>query len=506
MIIELDGNSLTVDKLVEIARSNNKIKISRKNVKKIKKSSEFIERMIKEKKFIYGVNKGVGDLDNKSFDNKKIEDFQKYLIYSHSAGWGEPIAIDDMRSGLAVRVNVLSKGYSGVSDEVIHKMVELINKGITPVACQKGSLGSSGDLAPLAQVGLVLMGEGEAFFQNKKIKTKNLFEKENIHPLKLKNRDALSIINGSSLTAGVGSLEVYDALRWLKTSEIAASMTMESLKSNKSIFDKRVHETKGFMGQIQSARNLQKITKNSRNITDSDDVQDAYSIRGTPQVLGAVRDVIEHCKYIIETEINSTADNPLFFPEDNEYLNCANFQGTSIAFALDSLAIAITTASALSERRLNRLLNPKLNNDLPAFLIDNSGFFSGMMIMQYTAASLVNENKILSTPASIGSIPVSGDKEDFVSMGMTSAIKMRQILDNSNAILAIELLASAQALEFRKDSKFGEGVKEVYRFIRKYIKPLKKDRPLYEDIQRMTNLVKEGKILEIVEEKIGKMG
>jgi histidine ammonia-lyase len=305
----------------------------------------------------------------------------------------------------------------------------------------------------------------------------------------------------------MGALQIHDAERWIKTSEIAAAMTLDALKANMKAYDEKLHKARGYPGAIISAENIRRIVEGSEILAQKDKrVQDAYSLRSTPQVVGAARDTLKFCRKMFEIEMNAGADNPLFFEDEGGIcLTGANFQGTPLAFALEFLGISVTTVCVLSERRLNRLTNPNLSRGLPAFLTEGAGMFSGLMLSQYTAASLVCENRILCTPAAVGSIPTAADQEDFVSMGTTTAIKTKQILENANVILGIELMAAAQAFEFRKPLKPGRGCQAAYELIRKYVEPLEEDRPLYDDITKMGELVESGKILKVVEREIGKL-
>ncbi|MBU0530678.1 MAG: aromatic amino acid lyase, partial [Nanoarchaeota archaeon] len=392
---------------------------------------------------------------------------------------------------------------SGVRLEVVEFLADMLDRGITPVM-YPASVGACGDLAPLAQAMLVPMGEGEAFYKGERLPGKEALEKAGMKPIEYKIRDGLAVINGCQLTAGIGALNVYDADVLIKTSEIAAAMTFESLKAVTMAFDDDILRIRGFEGGIKSARNIRRLIEGSEILLQQERVQDAYSIRSTPQVVGSAKDALEFTRKQIEIEINAGADNPLFIPNENggKYLTGANFQGTPIALPLELLGTAITVISVISERRLNRLVNPNLNVGLPGFLIKGSGMYSGIMIPQYTAASLICENRVLSTPAATGSIPTAADQEDFVSMGTNTAIKTRKIIDNAFAVIAIEFLAAAQALDLRGGNP-GKGVKTAYDVVRKYVKFLDKDRPLYTDIEKLTNVVKSGEILEAVENIIG---
>jgi histidine ammonia-lyase len=382
----------------------------------------------------------------------------------------------------------------------------MLNKGVTPIMYERGSVGACGDLSPMAQMALVLMGEGEAFYKGERLPGRVAMEKAGIPTIIYEARDGLATINGSNVINGMGLLEIYDAERWIKTSEISASVTLEVLNANMKAYDARLHKVRGYQGAIECTENIRRITMGSELLAQKGKkVQDAYSLRSTPQVVGAARDAIRWARMIHEIELNSAADNPTFFPDDDIVLTGANFQGTPLAFALELLGIAVTTVAALSERRLNRLMNPNLSMGLPAFLTRRAGIFSGLMLAQYTAGSLVCENRVLCHPAATGSIPAAADQEDFVSMGMTTAIKTRQIIDNAQAVVAIELMAGAQAIDLRRPIKPSRAVQRVHEVVRKYVKYLDEDRPLFDDINKLTSVVKSGEILEEVENVVGRL-
>ena len=507
LVVILDGENLTIEDLVKIARDNESIEVSLKAWERIKNCRKVVEDLIKRREKLYGITTGIGELSEVFLTPEQVKEFQKYLIYSHAAGWGEPVAIDDARAAIVTRINTHAKGYSGLRPVVVETLVNMINKGVTPVMCQKGSVGASGDLSPMGQMALVPMGEGEAFYKGQRMSGEEAMARAGIKTIKYEARDGLATINGSNVICGMGALQLYDAERWIKTSEIAAAMTLDALKCNMKAYDERIHKARGYPGAIISAENIRRIVEGSEILAQKDKrVQDAYSLRSTPQVVGAAKDTLKFARNMFEIEMNSGADNPLFFEDDGGIcLTGANFQGTPLAFALEFLGIGITTVCVISERRLNRLTNVNLSRGLPPFLTKGAGMFSGMMLAQYTAASLVCENRVLSTPAATGSIPTAADQEDFVSMGMTTAIKTKQILKNANAVLGIELMAAAQASEFRKPLKPGRGCQAAYELIRKHVEPLEEDRPLYDDITKMAELVKDGKILEVVEKEIGKL-
>jgi len=506
MAITINGNDLKIEQAVQIARNNEKIELDAEAIERIKKCRELVEKKLRENAIMYGVNTGIGELSEVVLPPDQVEQFQKFLIYSHAAGIGDPIAIEDARAAILSRINVHCNGRSALRLKVVETLKDMLNKGVTPVMCQKGSVGASGDLSPMGQMALVPMGEGEAFYKGDRLPGAEAMKRAGIETIIYQARDGLATINGSNVITGMSCLEWYDADRWLKQSEIATAMVLEVLNANMSGYDDRLHRARGHKGAITSADNIRRITADSEMLEQKGKkVQDAYSLRSTPQAVGTAKDTMEFVRHLIETELNGVSDNPIFFPEEDTVISGANFQGSPIAFATEFLGMSIATISVLSERRINRLTNPHLSSGLPAFLTKGAGMFSGTMLTQYTAGALVNENRILSHPGATGSIPAAADQEDFVSMGMTSAIKARQIINNSNGVLAIEFLNAAQAADFRKPMKLGTGSQAAYEVIRKYVDFLDEDRPLYNDINRLAEVVKSGEILEAVEKTIGEL-
>jgi len=507
MSIKLKGSDLTIEKVVKIARNNEKVELSDDSIQRIKTCRAMLEKKIAAKEIMYGVNTGIGEFSEIVLDDNQVKEFQKFLIYNHSAGIGDPAPIEYVRGAITGRINVHAHGNSGCRPDITLTLVEMLNKGVTPVICQKGSVGASGDLAPMSQIALLMMGEGEAYYQGERMPGKVAFEKAGIKIPGLKARDGLATINGSNVLTAMSAIHLYDFNRLVKHAEIAAAMSLEALKANMKPYDVRLHQLRGFQGAQRSAKAIKMLVEGSDLVTGKikTKVQDAYSMRSTPQVLGAVHDAIRWAKSQVEIELNGVGDNPIFLPEEDLTLTGANFQGTPVAVPMDMAGSSITMACVISERRLNRLLNPALSVGLPPFLTNKAGMFSGMMLSQYTADSLIVEQKILSSPASIQSIPAAADQEDFVSMGMTTAIKNAQILDNAYGVIGIELMAAAQALDLR-DYNFGRGVTKAKEVIRKYVDFLDIDRPLYKDHTKMKELVKSGEILEAVENEIGSLG
>jgi histidine ammonia-lyase len=506
MPITLDGSSLTIEKLVAIARDHENVELAPEALERIRICRRMLEEKLARKEIMYGTNTGIGEFSETMLNDEQVKEFQKYLVYNHAAGIGEPAPVEYVRAALAGRVNVHAHGNSGCRPEITLTLVEMLNRGVTPVVCQKGSVGASGDLAPMAQAALLLMGEGQAFYNGERLPGHVAMERAGIPVPGLRARDGLAAINGSNLLTAMSALHIYDMERFIKQAEIAAAMTIEALLGNLKPYNTKLHELRGFRGAITSAQNIMKLLEGSDLTTGKmkTKVQDAYSMRSTPQVIGAARDAIEYARTQVHTELNGVGDNPIFIPEDNLTLTGANFQGTPVSLPMDMAGIAITMVCVLSERRLNRLTNPALSQGLPDFLAHEPGFYSGMMLSQYTADHLIVEQRILSTPASIQSIPAAADQEDFVSMGLNTALKNGQILDNAYGVLGIEFMAAAQALDFR-DFQPGKGTQRAREVIRRHVEHLHVDRPLYNDHNTMKELVKRGEILEEVEKVIGRL-
>ncbi len=504
MTIVLDGTNLTIETLVRIARGEEKVTLATQSVERIHICREMLEEKIQTKEIMYGVNTGIGEFSEVVLSDDQVKDFQRYLIYNHAAGIGEPVPIEYVRAAMAGRINVHAHGNSGCRLVITQTLIDMLNKGVTPVVCEKGSVGASGDLAPMSQIALLLMGEGEAFYQGERLPGHTAMERAGIPIPDLHARDGLATINGANVLTAMSALHIYEMERFLKQAEIAAAMSLEALLANLKPYDQRLHQLRGFAGAIRSCKALMKCIAGSDLTTGKvkTKVQDAYSMRSTPQVIGAAHDAIAYARSQVEIELNGVGDNPIFIPEDKVTLTGANFQGSPVSLPMDMAGAAITMVCVLSERRLNRLTNPALSVGLPPFLTKGAGMFSGMMLSQYTADMMIVEQRILSTPASIQSIPAAADQEDFVSMGMNTALKNTQIIDNAYGILGIEFMAAAQALDFREFTP-GRGVQAAHKVIREHIPHLDEDRPLYPDHNRMKNLVKSGEILKAVEAAVG---
>jgi histidine ammonia-lyase len=507
LAIALSGKGLTIEKLVRIARLHEKVELSLDALERIKTCRAMLERKIEAREIMYGVNTGIGEFSEVVLDDDQIKDFQKYLIYNHAAGIGDPAPIEFIRAAMASRINVLANGKSGNRPEIVLTLVEMLNRGVTPYVCQKGSVGASGDLAPMSQIALLLMGEGKAYYKDELLDGREAMERAGIPIPGLMARDGLASINGSNVLTAMSALLLHDANNWLKQAEIAAAMSLEALKANMRPYTPLLHEVRGFPGAVRTAKAIQKLIAGGDLVEGKIKckVQDAYSMRSTPQVIGAAHDGVAWARSQVEIELNGVGDNPVFFPEHELQISGANFQGSPVCLPMDMIGAAITMVSVMSERRMNRLNHPALNVGLPAFLTKGAGMFSGLMLSQYTADMQIVEQRILSMPASVQSIPAAADQEDFVSMGMNTAIKNVQIMDNAYGILGIELMAAAQALDFREYT-FGLGVAKAKEVIRRYVDFLDIDRPLYPDHTRMKELVKSCEILDEVEKEIGSLG
>lgn len=504
MAILLDGSGLDIATLVRIARDGEPVELAPAALERIRRCRELLERKIAAREIMYGVNTGIGEFSEIVLDDDQVRQFQRYLIYNHAAGIGEPAPVEYVRGAMAARINVHAHGNSGCRPEITLTLVEMLNKGVTPFVCQKGSVGACGDLAPMSQIALLLLGEGRAYYKGELLDGAEALARAGIAPPGLAARDGLATINGSNLLTAMSAIHLWDMDRWLRQAEIAAAMSLEALLANLRPYESRLHEVRGFRGAVRSAAAIRRCIEGSDLATGKvrTRVQDAYSMRSTPQVIGAAHDAVAWARSQVEIELNGVGDNPIFFPEDGLTLTGANFQGTPVSLPMEGAGQAVTMVSVLSERRLNRLLNPALSAGLPAFLTRGAGMFSGMMLSQYTADSLIVEQRMLCTPAATASIPAAADQEDFVSMGMNTAIKNGQILENARGVLGIELMAAAQALDCR-DFTPGRGVQAARRRIRETVAYLDEDRSLYPDHTAMRELVRSCAVLAAVEAEVG---
>ncbi len=504
MTIVLDGSSLTTERVVRIARDREEVALDPGALERIRACRAMLEDKLAAREIMYGTNTGIGEFSEVVLSDEQVEDFQRYLIYNHAAGIGDPLPEEVVRAAIAGRINVHARGHSGCRPAITQTFVELLNRGVTPVVARKGSVGASGDLAPMAQIALLLMGEGEAFLDGERLPGRAAMERAGIEVPGLQARDGLAAINGANVLTAMSALQLHDVERWLRQAEIACAMSLEALLANLKPYDVRVHELRGFPGAVRSATAIMRCIEGSDLQTGKikTKVQDAYSMRSSPQVIGAAHDAVAWARSQVEIELNGVGDNPLYLPEARLTLTGANFQGTPVSLPMELVGQAVTAVCVLAERRMNRLTNPALSQGLPDFLTPDPGFYSGMMLSQYTADTLIVEQRILAAPASTMSIPAAADQEDFVSMGMNTALKNEQIIDNAHAVIGIEMMAAAQALDFREFQP-GAGVRAAHDTIRRHVTHLDEDRPLYPDHDRMKALVWSGEVLEAVEDAVG---
>lgn len=502
----IDGSKLTLNDIIEVARGFRTVKIAEKAKEKINKSREIVDKFVEREEVVYGITTGFGELSEICIPKDEVEQLQENLICSHACGVGEAFDQEVVRTIMLLRANALAAGISGIRLSTLETLLEMLNKKVHPVIPEKGSLGASGDLASLAHMVLVMINKGEAFYQGERISGQEAMAKAGIESVTLKAKEGLALINGTQVMTAVGALTVYDAINLAKLADISAAMTLEASKGITDPFDKRVHAARPHKHQQGTARDLLRLTEGSQLTTRQGEirVQDAYTLRCLPQIHGASRDAIEYVKDKIEIEINSVTDNPLIFTETEDVISGGNFHGQPVALAFDFLGIAISELANVAERRIERLVNPKLSG-LPAFLVEDEGLNSGFMITQYVAASLVSENKVLAHPASVDSIPSSANQEDHVSMGTIGARKARDILYNTSRVLAIELLTAAQAIDIIDPGgeKLGKGTKAAYQVVRDNIKKLTKDRVMYEDINKSAELIEKEEVIKAVEKSIG---
>lgn len=511
----LDGNSLTIEDVYQSSIGNITLAIAPSAKKRMNASRKVVEQWVESGETVYGVTTGFGELSNVRISKEHIGRLQENLIKSHSAGIGDPLPVEIVRAMIVLRLNAVAKGFSGIRVETAEFFRDVYNAGIIPVIPSKGSVGSSGDLAPLAHLVLALIGGGKVFYNSALMDASLALKKAGLKPLKLAAKEGLALVNGTQMMSAFGALTIHESRQLCKLADIAAAMSTEALRGSDTAFDDRIHALRPHAGQRDSASNLRKLMAKSEiresHRYDDPRVQDAYSIRCIPQVHGASRDAIDYVYNVVSTEINSATDNPLIMPKEREHLEGGNFHGQPLALALDFLAIALSELANISERRIERMVNGNLSG-LPRFLTKESGLNSGMMIAQYTAAALVSENKVLSHPASVDSIPTSANQEDHNSMGSISAQKVWQVLQNVRTVIAIEYMAAAQGLDFarinpktKRAMKAGAGIEAAHKILRKRLPHLEEDRVLHDDIQTSLHLVKDGSILNAVEKTIGSL-
>jgi histidine ammonia-lyase len=514
----IDGSHLTILQVVDFANEAARAKLSPNAKRNMLHSRELVERWISHNERVYGVTTGFGEFANIRVREDDIEELQENLIFSHAAGCGEPLPREVVRAMMALRVNALAKGFSGIRVSTVQLLVEMLNRDIVPVIPSQGSVGASGDLVQLAHLVLAMMGKGRTWItSNKKLKVVDslvALRNNGLQPVKLTAKEGLALINGTQMMTAYAALTVHQARLLAKIADITSAISVETLRGSDTAYDERIHRLRPYNGQLLAAKNMRRLMHKSelRESHRHNDtrVQDAYSIRCIPQVHGASRDAIDYVYDKVSIEINSANDNPLIFPKDGTHLEGGNFHGQPMALAMDFLAIALSELANISERRIERLVNGSLSG-LPRFLTPNGGLNSGLMIAQYTAASLVSENKVLAHPASVDSIPTSANQEDHNSMGSISAQKAWRILKNAQTVIAIELLCSCQGMDFArslnggKKLKAGKGTETAYQYVRKHIRHLERDRVLYDDIQKALGLVEDGSVLKIVEQRIGSL-
>ena len=505
--IILGGPPLTLDQLVAVGRHHAPARLAPEVTDRVKAARELIETWVSQGRVVYGVTTGFGALCDVTITPEQARQLQVNILMSHAAGVGDPLPEEVVRSIMAVRIHDLAQGYAGLRPETLQALLDLLNSGVWPIVPEKGSVGASGDLAPMAHLALVLIGLGEAMYQGRRMSGAEALRLAGLHPVTLEAGEGLALTNGTQVMTAIAALAVHDAVRLAKTADIACAMSLEVLMGTNAEFDRRIHQVRPHPGQIAAADNMFRITQNSEIMSSHKDcsrVQDAYTLRCSPQIHGASKGAIAHVTGVLEIEINSTTTNPLIFAEQGDFLLGGNFHGQPVALASDYLCMALAELANVSERRIERLVNPQLSG-LPAFLVTECGLNSGFMIAQYTAAALVSENKTLSHPACVDSIPTSANKEDHVSMGTISARKARAVLQNAENVLAIELLCSCQALDLLTVGRPGLGTYAAYQACREKVTRLDKDRVLANDINQMTALIRDGEIIRRVEQAVGSL-
>jgi histidine ammonia-lyase len=506
--LHINGNDLTLEAVHEVASEPRRAVLLAPDARAaVNVARSVVDEIVAGNKLAYAITTGVGKLSDVRIAGEQIRELQVNLVRSHAVGVGEPISVRDTRAMMLLRANSLAKGHSGVRALVIDTLCEMLNRGVTPVVPSQGSVGANGDLAPLAHLALALIGEGECFGENGAIvPSREVLQRAQIKPLVLEAKETISLINGTQAMLAVGALALLAAETLVDTADVLGGLCCDALKGTDTAFDERIHQARPHRGQIKTAANLRQMLEGSQireSHRECGRVQDAYSLRCIPQVHGAVRDTLAHCRAVFETEANSAVDNPLVFITDaknseGDVISGGNFHGEPLAFALDFLAIALSALAGISERRIERLVNPALSEGLPAFLAPDAGLNSGFMMPQVVAAALVSENKVYAHPASVDSITTSGNKEDFVSMGMTAANKLKRIVDNTRNVLAIEAMAVAQALDFLAPLKSSKRGQSAHAAIRSVCATMDKDRVMYQDFARISQLIASGKLAEIV--------
>ncbi|MBZ5650968.1 MAG: histidine ammonia-lyase [Acidobacteriia bacterium] len=505
--LHINGKDLTLEAVREVAVERRPVLLDPNARETVDRARAVVDALVAENRVSYAITTGVGKLADVHIAGDQIRELQVNLVRSHAAGVGEPLSMAETRAMMLLRANSLSKGHSGVRGAVIDTICEMLNRGVTPMVPSQGSVGASGDLAPLAHLALALIGEGECFTEKgMRVPAAEAMRSAQIKPLVLEAKESVSLINGTQAMLAVGVLTLLAAEILADTADVIGALSLDALRGTDVAFDERIHQARPHTGQLRTAANLRKMLEGSQlreSHRDCGRVQDAYSLRCMPQVHGAVRDTLAHCREVMEIEVNSAVDNPLVFFKnskdgDADVISGGNFHGQPLAFVLDFLAIALSALAGISERRLERLVNPALNEGLPPFLAPGAGLNSGFMMAQVAAASLVSENKVLAHPASVDSITTSGNKEDYVSMGMTAALKLKRIVENSRNAMAIEAMAAAQALDFLAPLKTSKRGQIAHAAIRSVCATMDKDRVMYQDFARIADLIASGKVAEAV--------
>jgi histidine ammonia-lyase len=499
-MLELSGQPLTLEQIASVASGEDELSLADTAKRRMQASREVVETVLREKQVVYGVNTGFGKLADIQIPDSELEDLQLNLVRSHSSGLGEPLSIAETRAMMLLRANVLALGYSGCRVELVEMLLSMLNLGVIPLVPEKGSVGASGDLAPLAHLALSMVGEGESWYDGQYRDGGDALRAAGIAPARLSAKDGLALLNGTQAMCAVGGLALHRCQRAIRLADLAGAMTLEALRGTPVAFDARIHTARPHPGQQAAASHLVDLLQNSdirqSHLKNDARVQDAYSLRCMPQVHGAVRTALGHATKIVEIETGSATDNPLVFADTREILSGGNFHGAPIAHVFDYAAIAVTDLISISERRIDRLVNPDLNEGLPPFLSAHPGASSGYMIAHVCAAALLNEAKVLAHPASIDNVPTSGGKEDHVSMGMTSALKLRQIADNAESVLAIELMAAAEGLDYRAPLRSSKPIERAKEKVRAIVPRLTADRPLSRDIKSLAAAIRNGQFDE----------
>jgi histidine ammonia-lyase len=500
-MLELDGQKLSLAQVVAVAHGQEQVALSAASRSRAELSRKVVEQIVAEDRAVYGINTGFGKLSDVRIERSQLRELQLNLVRSHSCGLGAPLSEAESRALLLLRANVLALGFSGCRPELIETLITMLERGVTPVIPEKGSVGASGDLAPLAHLALTVIGEGEAFYRGERMPGAEAMSRADIAPVELEVKEGLALLNGTQAMAAVGGLALHRAERVARLADVAGAMTLEAVRGTPVAFDERIHLARPHPGQSEVAAHLRELLRDSQirqsHLENDPRVQDAYSLRCMPQVHGAIRGALTHAREIVEIETGSATDNPLVFAETGEVLSGGNFHGAPLALCFDYAAMAMTDLISITERRIDRLVNPDSNEGLPPFLSAQPGVGSGFMMMQIVAAALLNEAKVLAHPASIDNVPTDGGKEDHVSMGMTAATKLRSIVDSAELITAIELITAAEGLEYRAPLQPGRGVKHAYEIIRRHVSRLTKDRAMSGEIQTIATAIRAGEFDEI---------